>query len=188
MKALVVNALGCGFDLDDIDIAAPIGREVLIDVHASGLCHTDLLFAANNIAPLPAVFGHEVSGIVAQVGPDVTQFRAGDHVVGSLVQSCGSCVRCQSGRSFQCQHPEATLRRPGEAPRLSRHGAALFQGMGLGGFAERALIHENQLARSAAHASPAHLGSWLSTSSRSGWRQPNNSAQLMKSIPQGRSG
>ena len=146
MKALVVNALGGGFDLDDIDIVASIGREVLIDVHASGLCHTDLLFAANNIAPFPAVFGHEVSGVVAQVGPDVTQFRAGDHVVGSLVQSCGSCVRCQAGRSFQCQHPEATLRRPGEAPRLSRHGAALFPGMGLGGFAERALIHENQLA------------------------------------------
>jgi S-(hydroxymethyl)glutathione dehydrogenase/alcohol dehydrogenase len=146
VKALVVNALGGGFNLDDIDIAAPIGREALIDVRASGLCHTDLLFAANNIAPFPAVFGHEVSGVVAQVGPDVTQFRAGDHVVGSLVQSCGSCARCQSGRSFQCQHPEATLRRPGEAQRLSRHGAALFQGMGLGGFAERALIHESQLA------------------------------------------
>jgi S-(hydroxymethyl)glutathione dehydrogenase / alcohol dehydrogenase len=87
-----------------------------------------------------------VSGVVAQVGPDITQFRVGDHVVGSLVQSCGSCARCQSGRSFQCRHPEAALRRPGDAPRLSCHGTALFQGMGLGGFAERALIHENQLA------------------------------------------
>ena len=62
MKALVVNALGGGFDLEDVDIAAPIGREVLVDVRASGLCHTDLLFAANNIVPFPAVFGHEVSG------------------------------------------------------------------------------------------------------------------------------
>jgi S-(hydroxymethyl)glutathione dehydrogenase/alcohol dehydrogenase len=51
-----------------------------------------------------------------------------------------------SGRPFQCKHPEATLRRPGDPPRLSRNGAALFQGFGLGGFAERALIHENQLA------------------------------------------
>jgi S-(hydroxymethyl)glutathione dehydrogenase/alcohol dehydrogenase len=146
MKALVVNALGRGFDIEDVDIASPIGREVLVEVQASGLCHTDLLFAANNIVPFPAVFGHEVSGVVAQVGPDITQFRVGDHVVGSLVQSCGSCARCQSGRSFQCRHPEATLRRPGDAPRLSCHGTALFQGMGLGGFAERALIHENQLA------------------------------------------
>ena len=62
MKALVVNALGRGFDLEDVDIASPIAREVLVEVQASGLCHTDLLFAANNIVPFPAVFGHEVSG------------------------------------------------------------------------------------------------------------------------------
>jgi S-(hydroxymethyl)glutathione dehydrogenase/alcohol dehydrogenase len=146
MKALVVNALGRGFDLEDIDIAVPIGREVLIDVQASGLCHTDLLFATHDIVPMPAVLGHEVSGIVTEVGVDVTQFRTGDHVVGSLAQSCGWCARCQTGHSFQCQHPESTLRRPTEAPRLSRHSVSLFQGLGLGGFAERALIHENQLA------------------------------------------
>ena len=146
MQALVVNALGCGFDLEDVDIAAPMGREVLIDVQASGLCHTDLLFATHDIVPTPAVLGHEVSGIVAEVGPDVAQFRIGDHVVASLAQSCGSCARCLSGRSFQCQHPESTLRRPDDPPRLSRNGFGLFQGFGLGGFAERALIHENQLA------------------------------------------
>src|ERR1700724_3410100 len=146
MKALVVNAVGGPFDFEDVEIAKPIGREVLVDVRASGLCHTDLLFAANPIFPTPAVFGHEICGIVAEIGPEVTQFRAGDHVVGSLAQSCGSCPRCQSGRSFQCQHPEATLRRPTDAPRLSRKGQALYQGLGLGGFAEPALIHENQLA------------------------------------------
>jgi S-(hydroxymethyl)glutathione dehydrogenase / alcohol dehydrogenase len=146
MKALVLNAVGRGFDFEDVDIAAPIGREVLVDVRASGLCHTDLLFATNPIFPTPAVFGHESSGIVAEIGPDVAQFRVGDHVVGSLAQSCGSCPRCQSGRSFHCQHPEATLRRPTDASRLSRKGQALYQGLGLGGFAERALIHENQLA------------------------------------------
>jgi S-(hydroxymethyl)glutathione dehydrogenase/alcohol dehydrogenase len=146
MKALVLNTVGRGFDFEDVDIAAPIGREVLVDVGASGLCHTDLLFATNPIFPTPAVFGHEISGTVAETGPDVTQFRVGDLVVGSLAQSCGSCPRCQSGRSFQCQHPEATLRRPTDASRLSRNGQALYQGLGLGGFAERALIHENQLA------------------------------------------
>jgi S-(hydroxymethyl)glutathione dehydrogenase/alcohol dehydrogenase len=146
MKALVLNAVGGEFDFENVDIAAPIGREVLVDVRASGLCHTDLLFATNPIFPTPAVFGHEISGTVAEAGPDVTQFRVGDHVVGSLAQSCGSCSRCQSGRSFQCQHPEATLRRPADTPRLSRNGQALYQGLGLGGFAERALIHENQLA------------------------------------------
>jgi S-(hydroxymethyl)glutathione dehydrogenase / alcohol dehydrogenase len=146
MKALVVNALGGGFNLEDIEIAAPMGREVLIDVQACGLCHTDLLFATHDILPMPAVLGHEVSGIVAEVGADVNQFRLGDHVVGSLAQSCGGCSRCQTGRSFQCRHPEATLRRPTDAPRLSRHRIGLFQGLGLGGFAERVLVHENQLA------------------------------------------
>jgi S-(hydroxymethyl)glutathione dehydrogenase/alcohol dehydrogenase len=143
---MVVNAIGGGFDyVEDVDIAAPVAREVLVQVRASGLCHTDVLFATHEISPIPAVFGHEVAGVVAGVGPDVTQFRVGDHVVGSLIQSCGACARCQSGRSFQCPHPEATLRREGEPPRLSRPGAGLFQGFGLGGFAEQALIHENQL-------------------------------------------
>jgi S-(hydroxymethyl)glutathione dehydrogenase/alcohol dehydrogenase len=146
MRALVVNALGGAFNLEDIDISAPIGREVLVEVQASGLCHTDLLFATHNIIPMPAVLGHEVAGIVAEVGPEVEQFRVGDHVVGSLIQSCGACARCRSGRSFQCLHPELTLRRGTDPPRLSRRGVGLFQGLGLGGFAERALIHENQLA------------------------------------------
>ncbi len=82
MKALVVNSLGRGFDLEDIDIAAPIGREVLIDVRASGLCHTDLLFATHDIAPTPSVLGHEVAGVVAEVGPDVTQIHIGDQGFG----------------------------------------------------------------------------------------------------------
>ena len=146
MKALVVNALSRGFDFEDIQIAAPIGREVLVNVQASGLCHTDLLFATHNIVPMPAVLGHEVAGIVAAVGPDVAQFHVGDHVVGSLAQVCEACDRCLSGRSFQCKHPESTVRRPTDAPRLSRNGIGLFQGFGLGGFAEQVLIHENQLA------------------------------------------
>jgi S-(hydroxymethyl)glutathione dehydrogenase / alcohol dehydrogenase len=146
MKALVVNALGQGFDFEDVEIAPPIGREVFVNVQASGLCHTDLLFATHDIAPTPSVLGHEVAGIAAALGPDVTQFRVGDHVVGSLTQSCGACPRCLSGRPFQCTHPELTLRRPSDSPRLSRNGTGLFQGFGLGGFAEQALIHENQLA------------------------------------------
>jgi S-(hydroxymethyl)glutathione dehydrogenase / alcohol dehydrogenase len=146
MKALVLNSVGHGFDLEDVAISLPVGREVLINVRASGLCHTDMLFASHAIVPTPAVLGHEVAGVVEAVGPEVSQFRVGDHVVGSLAQSCGACARCLSARSFQCQHPESTLRRPTDVPRLSREGSPLFQGFGLGGFAEQALIHENQLA------------------------------------------
>ena len=84
MRALVLNALGRGFDFEEVEIAAPIGRELLVDVHASGLCHTDLLFATHDITPTSSVLGHEVAGIVAAVGPDVTQVHVGDRVVGSL--------------------------------------------------------------------------------------------------------
>jgi S-(hydroxymethyl)glutathione dehydrogenase / alcohol dehydrogenase len=145
MKALVLNGIGRGFDLEDVEIATPIGREVLIDVQASGLCHTDLLFAAHDFVRTPAVLGHEVAGIVSAIGSEVAQIRVRDHVVGSLAQSCGACARCLSGRSFQCRNPASTLLRLTEAPRLSRDGIGLFQGYGLGGFAETALIHENQL-------------------------------------------
>jgi S-(hydroxymethyl)glutathione dehydrogenase/alcohol dehydrogenase len=65
-------------------------------------------------------------------GPDVAQLRVGDHVVGFLAQSCGVCARCLSGRSFQYRTSQTTLRRPTNAPRLSRDGVGLFQGFGLG--------------------------------------------------------
>ena len=108
MKALVLNAIGGGFDFEDVDIAGPIGREVLVDVRASGLCHTDLLFATNPIFPTPAVFGHEICGIVAEIGPEVTQFHAGDHVVGSLAQSCGSCPRGAAMSTSSKSNPPPT--------------------------------------------------------------------------------
>jgi S-(hydroxymethyl)glutathione dehydrogenase/alcohol dehydrogenase len=146
MKASVVRALGEGFVTEDVTIAEPVGAEVLLEVKASGLCHTDLTASNHDIGyPVPAVFGHEVAGIVAAIGPDVTEFAVGDHVVGCLVQSCGKCQKCLTGRGYQCLHPEATLRTDAEGPRLSDADGPITQAFGLGGFAAQALIHENQL-------------------------------------------
>jgi S-(hydroxymethyl)glutathione dehydrogenase/alcohol dehydrogenase len=146
MKAVVVREIGAGFETTEIDIADPIGREVLVEVKASGLCHTDLTMSRNEMGnPLPAVFGHEVAGVVTAIGPGVTDIAVGDHVVGCLVQYCGACEKCLSGRTYQCLHPEKTLRGEGEAPRLSQNGEPVFQAFGLGGFAQQALVHENQL-------------------------------------------
>ena len=85
MNALVLNALGQGFDFEEVEIAAPEGREVLVDVHASGLCHTDLLFATHDIAPTPSVLGHEVAGIVATIGPDVRHIHVGEEIFGPVL-------------------------------------------------------------------------------------------------------
>ncbi|MER5556661.1 zinc-binding dehydrogenase [Streptomyces sp. NPDC002793] len=148
MKAAVVDALGTGFALRDVDIAEPTGHEVMVEVKAAGLCHTDLTVATHAFAdfPPPVVLGHEMAGVVAAVGPEASAFTVGDHVVGCLVQWCGDCPACLDGRVYRCDRPEATLRDPGrEAPRLSRAGSPVTQGMGLGAFAQRALVHENQL-------------------------------------------
>ncbi|MFB9073568.1 zinc-binding dehydrogenase [Citricoccus parietis] len=97
--------------------------------------------------PVPAVFGHEVAGVVTGIGSEVVDFAVGDHVVGSLIQYCGRCANCLAGRSYRCLHPEATLRTPEEPPRLRREGADVTQGFGLGGFAQQALVHSNQLVK-----------------------------------------
>lgn len=147
MKASVVSGPGQGFHVQEVDIAQPIGREVLVDVKASGLCHSDLSVATflEGMA-FPAVLGHEVAGVVTATGPEVTEFTVGDHVVASLIQFCGKCRNCLAGRTHACPHPEATQRGAGQPPRLSAGGKPVTQFSALSGFAQQALIHENQLA------------------------------------------
>ncbi|GAB2856018.1 Zn-dependent alcohol dehydrogenase [Actinocorallia aurea] len=146
MKASVTKGLGQGFVVEEVDLAEPIGHEVRVRVQASGLCHSDLSVATFIGGEFPVVLGHEVAGIVVETGPAVTQVKVGDHVVGSLIQYCGACVNCLSGRTHICLNPDATLRAAGQGSRISWNGAPVAQGMGLGGFAQEALVHENQLA------------------------------------------
>ncbi|MFE5012001.1 zinc-binding dehydrogenase [Streptomyces sp. NPDC056696] len=146
MKAVVTKGLGQGFVVEEVELAAPVGHEVRVEVRASGLCHTDLSMATFLGWEFPIVLGHEVAGVVTEVGPQVTQVKLGDHVVASLIQYCGACVNCLSGRTLICLCPEATTRGMGEAPRLSWNGAPVAQGLSVGGFAQETLIHENQLA------------------------------------------
>ena len=148
MKVGLVKVTGEGFVIEDLDLAPPIRREVLVEVKASGLCHTDLTWANHGLvyAP-PCVLGHEIAGIVSAVGPQVSEFSVGDHVVGCLLQYCGSCRKCLAGQVYQCLDPGATQRGETEPPRLSQHGKPVVQGFGLGGFAERSLVHESQLVK-----------------------------------------
>ena len=99
MKALVRNAVGCRFDFENVDI-----------VRVSGLCYTDLQFAAHKIVPTPAVLGHEVAEIVDAVGPEVRQLHIGNHLVGSLAQSCGGGFKYSGvGREYGKYGIEAFL-------------------------------------------------------------------------------
>lgn len=149
MKAAILRQFNGLFDIEDISIDKPIGREVLVQVKASGLCHSDLHAAQHDLGffPIPGVFGHELAGIVIEVGPDVSDFAVGDHVVGCLVRFCGHCSPCNSGRSYHCSQPDDTLRVSGQRQRLVQDGKPIHQIYGLAGFAEQALVHENQLVK-----------------------------------------
>lgn len=149
MRAMVVRELGGGWVEENIEIAEPVGNEVLVELRASGLCGSDHMEMSTVVNyPPPAVLGHEIAGVVTQVGPNVTTFAVGDHVAGCLVQFCGKCEQCLSGEVGLCRNPEDTVRAESEEPRLKdAAGKPLTQGMALGGFAQQALVHENMLVK-----------------------------------------
>jgi len=101
IQAAVVRQKG-SFQLEHIDLADPTANEVLVQVIASGMCHTDLAVRDQHLPlPLPAVLGHEGAGIVKAVGPNVTKVKPGDHVVMSY-GSCGECGNCSGGKPCYC--------------------------------------------------------------------------------------
>ena len=138
MKALVLNALVEG-SISMMDIAAPLGRRVL-STQASGR-HRPAV-QAPRYRSYSILLGHEVVIVAGGSGRRATSAGITSWV---LQRSCAD-LRPVPIWPLPAQYPESTLRRPTDAPRLSRNGTGLFQGFGLGGFAERALIHENQLA------------------------------------------
>jgi S-(hydroxymethyl)glutathione dehydrogenase/alcohol dehydrogenase len=149
MKAMVTRELGKGWVQEDVTLDEPRGNEVLVDLKASGLCGSDFMEMTSEVKyPPPAVLGHEIAGVVAQVGPNVTSLKVGDHVAGCLIQFCGKCKKCLSGDVGLCEDPDSVLRGSGEEPRIKdADGHALTQGMALGGFAQQSLVHENMLVR-----------------------------------------
>jgi S-(hydroxymethyl)glutathione dehydrogenase/alcohol dehydrogenase len=148
VRAAVLNRFDGHFDIEDIAIDSPRGRELLVRVKAAGLCHSDLHMADTSFGTaLPAVFGHELAGIVKALGPHAKEFAIGDHVVGSLIQFCGHCRACVDGRTYQCLTPQPTSRGIDEEPRLTRNGQPVTPVFGTAAFAEYALVHENQLVR-----------------------------------------
>ncbi|MET9262125.1 Zn-dependent alcohol dehydrogenase [Amycolatopsis sp. NPDC004079] len=146
MKAAVLLEVGKPLEIRDIDLAAPLAHEVVVDVKASGLCHSDLYTMKTDFGwPVPLVLGHEVAGVVSSVGQDVTDVAVGDHVVANLISSCGRCANCLRGVPTNCTDPGAIRRGPGEKPRYSMHGVPVSQIGDIGGFAEQILVHERNL-------------------------------------------
>ena len=148
MKAAVLHEARQPMTIEDVAIAKPHGREVLVRTAAAGLCHSDLHFIEGAYpTPMPVVLGHESAGVVEQVGADVTYLKPGDHVISCLSVFCGHCEFCLSGHPSICQTPDVKLP-PGVAKRLTwRGGEHLNQFLNLSSFAEQMLVHENALVK-----------------------------------------
>jgi len=139
-----MRQVGRPLTIEDVEIDRPRPFEVLVEVAATGLCHSDLRFLEGSFShPLPTVLGHEVAGVVTEIGAEVTAVRPGDHVVMSISVSCGECAQCAAGRTHLCLDKEHTRRPPDQPQRLSVGGLPVNQFLDLSGFAEEVLVHES---------------------------------------------
>ncbi|GIM47956.1 alcohol dehydrogenase [Collibacillus ludicampi] len=137
--------------IEELELDPPKRGEVLVQIKAAGLCHSDLsVINGDRPRPLPMALGHEAAGIVIEVGEGVTDLQKGDHVVCSFVPSCGHCLPCQEGRPALCEpgakaNAEGTLL-SGER-RIHLHGTDIHHHLGVSGFAEYAVIARNSLVK-----------------------------------------
>lgn len=104
IQAAVLRATNSPLAIETLELAAPKDGEVLIEMKASGVCHSDWhVVTGDSVVDLPVVLGHEGAGVVAALGPGVTEVAVGDHVALSWIPSCGSCRACQHGHSNLCR-------------------------------------------------------------------------------------
>lgn len=137
--------------IEELDLDGPGRDEVLVDIKAAGLCHSDLsVINGDRPRPLPMAIGHEAAGVVAEVGPGVEDLAPGDHVVMIFVPSCGHCVPCAEGRPALCE-PAAAANAKGTllsgAHRLSLKGEAVGHHMGVAAFSEKAVVSRRSLVK-----------------------------------------
>lgn len=109
MKAAVFRAADQPMHIEDVPTPVPGAGDILVRVAGCGVCHTDLHYLDHGtptFKPPPIILGHEVSGTVAEAGPGVHAFAAGDRVLIPAVLSCGHCLQCRTGRENICEHSQ----------------------------------------------------------------------------------
>lgn len=138
--------------IENIDLEGPKEGEVLIEIKATGICHTDYytLSGADPEGLFPAVLGHEGAGVVVDVGRNVKSLRAGDHVIPLYTPECRECKFCLSPKTNLCQAIRSTQGRglmPDATSRFSLNNQTLFHYMGTSTFSNYTVIPEIALAK-----------------------------------------
>ena len=109
-KAVLCRELNKPVVVEEIEVESPRRAEVMIQVSACGVCHSDLSATNGTIPfPPPLVLGHEGAGVIVEVGEGVTDLKVGDHVVSSFVSMCGRCRYCVTGRPQLCDQAAKAL-------------------------------------------------------------------------------
>jgi succinate semialdehyde reductase (NADPH) len=144
MRAAVHTAAHEPLRIEELADPRPKAGEVAIDVLSCGACHTDLHVLKGELPfPAPAVLGHEVAGVVCEVGPDVSEFAVGDRVVTSFIMPCGRCEQCRRGNEEICQSFFTYNRGRGQLydgeTRLFRPGGEPVWMYSMGGLAQRSV-------------------------------------------------
>jgi S-(hydroxymethyl)glutathione dehydrogenase/alcohol dehydrogenase len=140
MRAAIFVGEGKPLAVEELEPAPPGPRDVIVEVSASGVCHSDLSIV-NGYVPLPppSILGHEGAGTVVEVGTDVTAVRPGDRIIASFIPSCGACFWCLHDQSNLCEQMWSFSM----VPRATRtDGASVTAMTGLGTFSDYMTINE----------------------------------------------
>ncbi|MCU4177950.1 S-(hydroxymethyl)glutathione dehydrogenase/class III alcohol dehydrogenase [Bosea sp. BH3] len=151
-RAAVAWEAGKPLTIETIEIGGPKAGEVLVEVMATGICHTDAytLSGLDSEGKFPAILGHEGAGIVREVGAGVTTLKPGDHVIPLYTPECRSCKSCLSRRTNLCTSIRATQGQglmPDGTSRFSCDGGEVFHYMGCSTFANFTVLPEIALAK-----------------------------------------
>ena len=151
-RAAVAWQAGQPLTIETVDLDGPREGEVLVEVKATGICHTDwyTLSGADPEGLFPAILGHEGAGVVVDVGPGVKGLRPGDHVIPLYTPECRECKFCLSRKTNLCQRIRATQGRglmPDGSSRFSLDGKPLLHYMGTSTFANHIVVPEIALAK-----------------------------------------
>jgi len=152
VKAAVAFSAGKPLSIETVQLEGPQAGEVLIEIKATGVCHTDAYTLSGNDPEglFPAILGHEGAGIVVEIGPGVTSLKVGDHVIPLYIPECRNCEYCLSQKTNLCQSIRLTQGRgvmPDGNSRFSLNGKMIHHYMGTSTFANYTVLPEIAVAK-----------------------------------------
>ncbi len=151
-RAAVAVGAGKPLEITTVEIAPPREGECLVEIKATGICHTDefTLSGADPEGIFPAILGHEGAGVVVECGPGVRSLKPGDHVIPLYTPECRECEYCTSGKTNLCQKIRVTQGQglmPDGTSRFSAGGEKIFHYMGTSTFSNYTVVPEIALAK-----------------------------------------